>query len=181
MRIYAYNNHLQILKLCSTLFQRYSYESVRSDDLLKVTEQVCGRDRNRSCILRVRTVSYSWASSCKLCSAVWHGIASGYEGKGSTPKSELSCACWVKKLTFASSKLPDYVNFSQHDTKSTEAAVKRLSGFLCVGEETYWMLTPGTPNITTLPDWWRVGWVCRAEPAMVVGVRMYPVDLPCRV
>lgn len=37
MRIYAYNNHLQILKLCSTLFQRYSYESVRSDDLLKVT------------------------------------------------------------------------------------------------------------------------------------------------
>lgn len=69
MRIYVCNNHLQILKLCSTLFQRYSYESGRSDDLLKVTEQVCGRDRNRNCILRVRTVSYSWASSYRHCYA----------------------------------------------------------------------------------------------------------------
>lgn len=95
MRIYVYNNHLQILKLCRTLFQRYSCESARSDDLLKVTEQVCGRDRNRDCILRLRLVPYSWASSCKLCYAAWGSIASGCGGRGSTPKNQLSCTCWV--------------------------------------------------------------------------------------
>lgn len=109
MRIYAYNNHLRILKLCSTLCQRDSHESVRSDDLLKVTQQVCGRDRNRNCILKesvqdhicgllfvqtlVTTDSYT-----VLC-----GKATGYEERDG--HTQLSSAYWVKKHIFASSKL----------------------------------------------------------------------------
>lgn len=131
-----YNNHLQVLKLCSTLFQRYSYESARSDDLLKVTEQVCGRDRNRDCFLRVRLVPYSWVFSYTV---VLHDVALPQAVKegGAHTKASLAVHAGFKNSLLHLQNCLNCINFNQINMtqKSTETVVKRLPGFLCVGEE----------------------------------------------
>lgn len=130
MRIYVCNNHLQILKLCTTLFQRYSYESGRSDDLLKVTEQVCGRGRNRNCILRVRTVSFSWASSTNT--ALLHDVALPQAVK----EVSLALHAGFKNLLLHLQNCLSYINFSQINiTKIYRNSGWKVICFLCVGEE----------------------------------------------